>query len=140
MFLVNKKKIINNKNFYQNFQLFPNQIIDFKTIAGDPSDNIKGVKGIGKIGAKKLLNKFNDIDNIYKNINLLSLKQKTAFLKFQNKLNKFKQIITLNNELLFDFNLNNCIKNKKFNEREKEILKNFLLKINSPSLISRLDL
>ena len=80
MFLVNKKKIINDENFYQNFQLFPNQIIDFKVIAGDPSDNIKGVKGIGKIGAKKLLNKFNDIDNIYKNINLLSLRQKNAFL------------------------------------------------------------
>ena len=43
----------------------PSCIRDFLAIAGDSSDNIPGVKGIGAVGAKKLLNEFGNLENIY---------------------------------------------------------------------------
>lgn len=47
------------------FGLTASQMIDYKALRGDPSDNIKGVKGIGEKGAIALLKEFNSIDNLY---------------------------------------------------------------------------
>ena len=49
----------------------PSCIRDFLAIAGDSSDNIPGVKGIGAVGAKKLLNEFGNLENIYENLPLV---------------------------------------------------------------------
>ncbi len=49
--------------------LKPNQMVDYKALRGDPSDNIPGVKGIGEKGAINLLKRFETLENIYKNIN-----------------------------------------------------------------------
>ena len=46
----------------------PIQIIDFKALVGDKSDNIPGVKGVGKVGAVKLLNQYGDVERIYEQI------------------------------------------------------------------------
>ena len=53
--LKNKEIVYNNKNFHELVGLLPKQIIDYKSICGDSSDNIPGVKGIGKKGAMTLL-------------------------------------------------------------------------------------
>jgi DNA polymerase-1 len=46
----------------------PDQIIDYKALSGDPSDNIPGVKGIGAKTAVKLLHEFGSVDNMYQEI------------------------------------------------------------------------
>ena len=46
--------------------LEPEQIVDFKALRGDPSDNIPGVTGIGEKTAIELLNEFGTLDNLYK--------------------------------------------------------------------------
>lgn len=46
----------------------PKQIIDLKSLMGDASDNIPGVKGVGKVTATKLIQEFGSLTNIYKNI------------------------------------------------------------------------
>ncbi|MCY3912270.1 MAG: DNA polymerase I [Chloroflexi bacterium] len=43
----------------------PDQVVDFKGLVGDSSDNIPGVTGIGEKTASKLLQQFRDIDQIY---------------------------------------------------------------------------
>lgn len=48
--------------------LKPDQMIDYKALKGDPSDNIPGVKGIGEKTAIILLKQFKTLDNLYKNI------------------------------------------------------------------------
>ncbi|PLV61106.1 DNA polymerase I [Brachyspira pilosicoli SP16] len=48
--------------------VYPNQIIDLLSLMGDASDNIPGVKGIGEKTALKLLEEYDTLDNIYKNI------------------------------------------------------------------------
>lgn len=46
-------------------QIKPNQVVDFKALSGDASDNIPGIKGIGKKTATKLINRFENLEKIY---------------------------------------------------------------------------
>lgn len=47
------------------YGLTPDQIIDYKALRGDPSDNIPGVKGIGEKTATELLQNFKTLDGVY---------------------------------------------------------------------------
>jgi len=49
----------------ERYGLKPNQIIDYKALRGDPSDNIPGVKGIGEKTATELLQEFKNLDGVY---------------------------------------------------------------------------
>jgi len=51
-------------NLKEKFGLYPEQITDFKGIAGDPSDNYKGIKGVGEKTAMKMLDSYHDLDGI----------------------------------------------------------------------------
>ncbi|MBQ6154265.1 hypothetical protein IJI99_00090 [bacterium] len=58
----------NPERVKQKMQVAPEQIVDYKALAGDPSDNIPGVAGIGPKTAVTLINKFGDLDHIYQAI------------------------------------------------------------------------
>ncbi len=60
--------IYDEKEVFNRYGLYPNQIIDFKAMKGDASDNIKGVAGIGEKSAISLLQQFDTLDGIYKAI------------------------------------------------------------------------
>ncbi len=68
----------NETNFKKDFGFEPKAIIDLKALAGDPSDNIPGVKGVGEKTALDLLQKYHNLADIYKNITNIkgSLQQK----------------------------------------------------------------
>jgi len=53
----------------EKYGLDPEQLISYKALVGDASDNIPGVKGIGDKTAVKLLQQFHDLDNLYSHIN-----------------------------------------------------------------------
>jgi len=53
---------------FARYGLTPEQMLDYKALRGDPSDNIKGVKGIGDKGAMDLVKEFGGIENLYKSI------------------------------------------------------------------------
>ncbi|VEP11507.1 DNA polymerase I [Hyella patelloides LEGE 07179] len=52
-------------------QVTPEQIVDYKALCGDKSDNIPGVKGVGEKTAVKLLTEYQTLDNIYQNLDNL---------------------------------------------------------------------
>lgn len=52
----------------ERYGLTPIQMIDYKSLRGDPSDNIKGVKGIGDKGAAQLVSDFGSIEKLYEAI------------------------------------------------------------------------
>ena len=64
----------NCEKVYEKLGVYPNQIIDYKALRGDTSDNIPGVKGIGEKTAAKLLGEFQTLDNIYANLDKISSK------------------------------------------------------------------
>lgn len=50
----------------EKFKVRPDQLVDYLAIVGDASDNVKGVAGVGPVGAAKLLNKFGTLENVLK--------------------------------------------------------------------------
>ena len=72
----------------------PDQFIDYLAIVGDSSDNIPGVAGIGPKGAQKLLEDYETLDGIYKNIDAI----KSASIK--EKLSKSKEQAYLSQKLV----------------------------------------
>lgn len=60
------------KDVAEMFGVTPEQVVDFKALVGDKSDNIPGVAGIGEKTAATLLNTYGTLDNIYKHLGELS--------------------------------------------------------------------
>lgn len=73
--------LITNDNFYNIFQIYPNQITSFKGLKGDSSDNLPGVKGIGEKTAIKLLNDYLNFENIYQNLDNQTLDVSNSIIK-----------------------------------------------------------
>ncbi len=66
-------KVYTDDNFLELYDgLRPNQVIDYKGIVGDSSDNLPGVKGIGKKTGLKLILKYDNLENIIKHKSDLS--------------------------------------------------------------------
>ncbi len=55
----------------------PEQVVDFKALCGDPSDNIPGVKGIGEKTAIKLLEEYGSLDGIYAHLDEIGGRMKS---------------------------------------------------------------
>ena len=58
---------------FERYGLRPEQIIDYKSLRGDPSDNIPGVKGIGEKTAVTLLQEYTTLDGVYENIEKIKI-------------------------------------------------------------------
>ena len=87
--------------------VFPNQVIDYKALRGDTSDNIPGIKGIGEKTAVKLLSEFQTVDNVLASADKIT--QKSLKEKIENgveiaKLSKFLATIVQDVDISFDFN------------------------------------
>lgn len=86
--------------------VFPNQVIDYKALRGDTSDNIPGIKGIGEKTAVKLLAEFQTVDNVLTSADKIT--QKSLKEKIENgveiaKLSKFLATIVQDVDISFDF-------------------------------------
>ncbi|MEA3310088.1 MAG: DNA polymerase, partial [Chloroflexota bacterium] len=63
----------------EKYGLEPAQLIDLKALMGDSSDNIPGVKGVGKVGGRRMLKKYGTLEEVLKNIDALSTRYRHAF-------------------------------------------------------------
>ncbi|MFC1727650.1 5'-3' exonuclease H3TH domain-containing protein [Patescibacteria group bacterium] len=61
-------KLYRSKEVIDLLGVRPDQIIDYKALVGDPSDNYPGVPGVGPKTAEELLGKYDDLETIYKNL------------------------------------------------------------------------
>lgn len=62
---ITKSVLMDSKAVEEKYGIRPNQIIDYKSLVGDPSDNYPGVGGIGPKTAAGLLQKFDTLENLY---------------------------------------------------------------------------
>ena len=62
--------------------LKPYQIVEYKALCGDTSDNIPGVKGVGEKAVIPLLQEYGNIESIYDTIENLSSKEEKELKKF----------------------------------------------------------
>lgn len=80
----------------------PEQVIDILTIWGDSADNIPGVKGVGEVGAKKLISAYGSVENIYNHLHELPPKQKDAFIEAEAYLPLSKKLVTIDTGIHID--------------------------------------
>lgn len=82
------KKVIhyNAHVLWEEYSLKANQITHFKSLIGDPSDNIQGVPSIGPKTAIKLLNQFQNLDNLFKNLTQINDKIKTKLINYKRQI------------------------------------------------------
>jgi DNA polymerase-1 len=92
-------QVYNEEAVMNRFGLKPEQLIDFKALRGDPSDNISGIKGIGEKTALALIQKFGNLENIYQYLDKWS--DKKCEIK-----DSLREILSVNKDkAFFDQNL-----------------------------------
>ncbi len=82
----------------------PKQAIDIKGLQGDPSDNIKGVLGIGAKTALKLIQQYGTIEGIYENIEDLKGKVKENLIKYKEDALFCRELGTIYLDVPIDYN------------------------------------
>ena len=102
-----KRKYIDEKACYEKYGVTPKQFIDYQSILGDSADNVPGVKGIGKVGAEKLLKEYGTLDNIYANIERIKGAMQKKLIASKEQAYMSKELVTLCSNVfscdVFDF-------------------------------------
>ena len=116
-----KSKVIGEKEVVEKFGVKPNQVIDVQSLAGDTSDNIPGVPGIGVKTAAELINKYKNLDTLLNNLDEIKQKKRKETLKLNVKNALLsRKLVTLKNDVpikneLDTFRLKDVNKDKLFN-------------------------
>ena len=95
-----KNKVLGEKEVFEKFGVKPNQVIDVQSLAGDSSDNIPGVPGIGIKTAAELINKYKTLDVLLKNIEEIpQTKRRETLLVNKDKALLSRQLVTLKDDV-----------------------------------------
>lgn len=77
----------------------PAQVIEMLTLCGDTADNVPGVKGVGEIGAGKLIAKYGTVENIYRHIDELTARQQTQFREAEGHIALSHDLVTIKTDM-----------------------------------------
>jgi len=123
----------------ERFGVEPSQMVDFKALTGDPSDNIPGVEGIGKKTAAEIIQKYGSIINLYNELSTDTAVLKSK-VKEMLKQNKDSALISLElSQMKKDVDINFKIEDCKFGNFDKNKVEEIFKKLEFNSLLSRLD-
>ena len=75
-----KSKVIGEKEVKEKFGVKPQQVVDVQSLAGDSSDNIPGVPGIGIKTAAELINKYKNLETLLKKADEIPQKKEKKHL------------------------------------------------------------
>jgi len=113
-----KNKVLGENEVFEKFGVKPDQVIDVQSLAGDPSDNIPGVPGIGVKTAAELINKYKTLEILLENINKIPQnKRRETLLINKDKAILSKKLVTLKEDVPVKEKLEDFI--MKDVEREK---------------------
>ena len=95
-----KSKVIGEKEVEEKFGVKPKQVIDVQSLAGDSSDNIPGVPGIGVKTAAELINKYKDLDTLLdKASEIKQNKRRETLIANKDKALLSKKLVTLKDDV-----------------------------------------
>ena len=83
------------ESFRAKYGIEPNQFLDLKALKGDSSDNIPGVPGVGEKTAIELLQKYQTLDGVYENVELVAKSVHDKLLAGKEKAYLSKKLATL---------------------------------------------
>ena len=120
----------------------PSQVIDMLTICGDTSDNVPGVKGVGEVGAGKLVAKYGSVQGIYDHLDELSPRQQGMFEEAKDHIDLSRELVTIKTDIDVDVTTEDMRVDKAygpeladlFEKYEFNSLQRFLGQVTAPSL------
>lgn len=133
---VTETLVLDEAGLMEKMGLTPSQIIDFKGLAGDQSDNIPGVKGIGEKTAVTLLAKYGTLENIYEKIDEITGKVREKLENDRENAFMSKKLATIVTDEKMDYKLADFEYDFPFN---KDVL-NLFKKYQFNSLLRRSEL
>jgi len=77
----------------------PSQVIDMLAICGDAADNVPGVKGVGEVGAAKLIAKYGTVENIYDHLAELTPRLQAQFEEARPHMALSKLLVTIKTDM-----------------------------------------
>ena len=91
---IRETKVYDIQAVQERYSFNPEQVVDYKALRGDASDNIPGVPGVGEKTATELIKKFGTLDNIYKDLEKADIKE-----SWKKKLRESKELAYLSQKL-----------------------------------------
>lgn len=134
--------VYNEAAVKERYDLFPDQLVDYKSLVGDQSDNIPGVPGIGPKTASRLINKFGALEDILKRAEKNTDSAIASEKKLLDKLLIYKEQAILAKKLASIERRGDIVVELEDLEYQKptfEKLKHYFQKLGFQSLIVRLE-
>jgi len=101
--------LYDEESVYRKYGVKPEHITDFKALLGDPSDNIPGVRGIGKVSAARLIQQFGSIEQIYSHIDEVTpLGIQNTLRENEEIARQSKVLATIVTEVPVTLNMDDC--------------------------------
>ncbi len=128
-----KNKFISNEDVNNKFGVNPDKVIDVQALAGDSSDNVPGVPGIGIKTAAELINQYGNLENLLKNADKIKQnKRRETLIQNKDKAIVSKKLVTLKK----DVPIKNKISEFQLKEIDKNKLYSFLREMEFNRLLS----
>jgi len=103
----------------------PAQVIDMLAICGDTADNVPGVKGVGEVGAAKLIAKYGSLENIYAHLEELTAKQQALFKEAEPHMALSKALVTIKTDMELPVTLEDMHYTGQFQPRLAELFNHY---------------
>ena len=103
----------------------PEQVIEILTICGDSSDNVPGVKGVGEVGAGKLISKFGTVENIYAHIDELTPKQREAFENSKGHIQMSHTLVTIKTDIPVEIDEDAMLVNCEYDPKVADLFEKY---------------
>lgn len=132
---LSETKLFKPEDVLEKLSVNPNQIIDLKALMGDMSDNYPGVAGIGPKAATDLLSQYQNLDNIYSNLDEIKSSVREKLIKEKDNAYLSQKLATIIDNIPLDLELSQS----RWNENIICGLKSMFKSYNFRTLISRLD-
>ncbi len=132
---LSETKIFKPDDVKEKLGILPHQVIDLKALMGDMSDNYPGVSGIGPKVAIDLLSQYQDLDNIYKNLNEIKPSIREKLEKDRENAYLSKKLATLVYNIPINLQLSSAKLTPIFYQNLTSLFKTY----NFKSLISRIQ-
>jgi len=128
-----KNKFISNEDVKNKFGVDPDKVIDVQALAGDSSDNVPGVPGIGVKTAAELINKYGDLETLLKSADEIKQnKRRETLLNNKDKALISKKLVTLKHDAPIEMKLNDF----ELKRIDKDKLYKFLREMEFNRLLS----
>jgi len=128
-----KNKFINQDDVFKKFGVDASKVVDVQALAGDSSDNVPGVPGIGVKTAAELINKYGTLEKLLKSTHEIKQnKRRETLTENRDKALISKKLVTLKH----DAPVNRELKEFKLKEIDKDKLYEFLREMEFNRLLS----